>query len=50
VMSSEMARIAAGAAVAAGLGYLVWRSGLFDGRRPGQEKRSDGHHYLSERA
>jgi hypothetical protein len=33
IMSSEVALVTTAAAVAAGLGYLFWRGGLFDGRR-----------------
>jgi hypothetical protein len=34
IMSSEVVLVTTAAAAAAGFGYLVWRSGLFDGRRP----------------
>ncbi|MGH1588682.1 hemerythrin domain-containing protein [Methylobacterium phyllosphaerae] len=44
VMSSEAALITTAAAVAAGLGYLMWRSGVFDGRRSVHASRAGERH------
>ncbi|MGH1569533.1 hemerythrin domain-containing protein [Methylobacterium sp. P31] len=42
IMSSEVGLITTAAAVAAGFGYLLWRGGLFDGRRRANALGSDG--------
>jgi hypothetical protein len=44
ILSSEAALITTAAAVAAGFGYLVWRGGLFDGRRPVHRSESGARH------